>query len=442
MERPAWSAPLRGEKSSTQAETDDLVASIEDKLGVGKFGWAIADQALSSATNFLLNLAAARSLSPGVFGALTLAFSAYLIILGISRALGSEPLTVHFSNTQPPRMRRAISDAAGSALVIGLVLGGGMVVIGWTQGDPVRDAFIGIGLFMPGLLLQDSWRLAFFAKSNGRGAFSNDLVWAVLLVPLVAFLLTSGRGSVLMFALAWGATGTAAGLVGLLQLRLFPDPRRAFQWWKQERHLATRYLGEFAALSGGGQASTYSIAVSAGLQAVGNIRASFILLGPLNVLFMGTSAVAVPHAVRVARVSGGRLHRFAIAVSLALATAPLVWAFILLAAPAAWGEVILGGTWSGARKFLLPAAVAMAGSGASAGAATALRGLAAARSSLRARILAALAVVAAALTGGLVAGGLGAAWGLAVGSWLAALSWWRHLSGALIEARRNPTAEG
>ena len=58
---------------------------------------AVGDQAFSSLTNFLLSLVIARNVTPEAFGAFTLAFAAYTIVLTIARSLTSEPLTIRYS---------------------------------------------------------------------------------------------------------------------------------------------------------------------------------------------------------------------------------------------------------------------------------------------------------------------------------------------------------
>ena len=51
-----------------------------------------------------------------------------------------------------------------------------------------RLAFIALGLTLPGLLLQDSWRYAFFALGRGSQALLNDTVWAVSMLPALVVL--------------------------------------------------------------------------------------------------------------------------------------------------------------------------------------------------------------------------------------------------------------
>ncbi len=49
------------------------------------------------------------------------------------------------------------------------------------RGQP-RLAFLALGLTLPGLLLQDSWRYSFFALGRGSQAFLNDTIWTLTLV--------------------------------------------------------------------------------------------------------------------------------------------------------------------------------------------------------------------------------------------------------------------
>ena len=47
-------------------------------------GWGVADQALSSLTNFAVGVFVARQLGPTEFGAFSLAFATYLLALNAS----------------------------------------------------------------------------------------------------------------------------------------------------------------------------------------------------------------------------------------------------------------------------------------------------------------------------------------------------------------------
>jgi len=80
----------------------------------------VVAQSLSSLTNFVAAVLVARALSPAEFGAFSVAFAAYLVPLGISRALGSEVLVVRFAAQSQEDRRRGVQASAGSALLVAL----------------------------------------------------------------------------------------------------------------------------------------------------------------------------------------------------------------------------------------------------------------------------------------------------------------------------------
>jgi len=236
--------------------------------------------------------------------------------------------------------------------------------------------------------------------------------------------LAAGVSSVALLVLAWGLPALGGALLSVVLLGVRPDPRRARSWWRVQRDLAPRFLGEFAASGGAGQLAQYLVGAIAGLAAAGALRAGQVLLGPLNVLFMGTALVAVPEAVGLARRSTGRLLRFSIMLSSTLTAAALGWGAVVVFLPSAVGESLLGDSWRAAASVAPMMALTMAGSGAITGAFVGLRALAAAGRSLRVRVAFAPVILAAAAVGAYSDGARGAAIGLAATMWLAVTFWW------------------
>ena len=68
--------------------------------------WGIADQAISSLTNFGLGLLVARSVEPKAFGAFGIAFASYALVVNIGNGMISEPFLVRFSNAATEDWRR------------------------------------------------------------------------------------------------------------------------------------------------------------------------------------------------------------------------------------------------------------------------------------------------------------------------------------------------
>src|SRR5258706_8241603 len=87
---------------------------------VSRMGWSLADQALTSLTNFALGIVVARSVGPSDFGAFSLAFATYLAMLNASRAVATQPLLIRYVAVPAAVWRRGTQMATGTVLVLGL----------------------------------------------------------------------------------------------------------------------------------------------------------------------------------------------------------------------------------------------------------------------------------------------------------------------------------
>jgi hypothetical protein len=398
-----------------------------------RLGWGLADQMLSSSTNFIVGLLVARTLPPSDFGAFSIAFVTYTLALGASRALASEPLSVAYSAVDDRDWRRGVRSATGLAVAMGSAVAAGCLVAGWLMHGSLQAAFLLLGVTMPGLLLQDAWRFAFFAGRKERRAFGNDLVWAIVLLPSVALLINTGRATVGSLTFAWGGAGSIAAVAGILQARVLPSPIRTLSWVKEQRALAPRFLGEFAVSSGTSQLTVYLLGGIAGLTQAAALRAGQILLGPLNIIFMAIGLVAVPEAVRLLAASPGVFRRASVLASLSLAAIVAAWGTVALLLPARFGKELMGENWKGARDLLLPLTIAVAAYAGSLGAMVGLRAMAAARRSLRARSIVAAFTLVAGVTGALLAEARGVAWGFVVAGCLELFVWWGQFTRAANE---------
>ncbi|MFI1657304.1 hypothetical protein ACH4ZU_20695 [Streptomyces sp. NPDC020472] len=406
---------------------------------VGRLSWGLADQAASSMSNFVVGFYVARSLGVTAFGVFSLAWVTYGVVLGASRGLATDPLVVRFSGVSQTAWRGAAARSTGASLAVGAAVGAVCLLAGLALGGGVGTAFACLGVVLPGLLLQDAWRFAFFAAGAGRKAFVNDLVWGVALVP--AMVVAARVGSVAAFVLAWGASAAVAAAYGLLQSGVRPRTAEARGWLREQRDLGYRYLVENGSLSGAGQLRSYGLGVIVGVGAVGAVRGAELLLGPFLALLMGLSLVTVAEAARVLRRAPHRLGRFCLLLGGGQAVAALLWGAALLLVPDRLGELVLGGVWHSASELIVPATLGVAGAGLGTGAAAGLRALGAARRSLRAQLFASACYVTGGLGGAVVAGTVGSAWGVAAATAAGSAVWWLQLRSASREHHRNPNHE-
>ena len=394
---------------------------------------------MSTLTNFLLSIFVARTLGATQFGAFSLAYLTFGFALNASRGLSIEPLLIRFSGTDLRTWRRATAGSTGTALLVGLAAGACALAAGALVGGTTGLAFIALGLTLPGLLLQDSWRYSFFALGRGHHAFINDTIWAAIQIPALVFLKMSGHANVFWFVLAWGVAAAVGAAIGALQARVVPNLAGATQWLARHRDLGPRYLAEN---TGGNAADTlrgYGVSYILGLAAVGYIQAAGVLMGPFKILFFGMGMITIPEAARILRRSPGHLPLFCAAVSAGLTLLALAWGAVLLVAlPQGLGHLMLGSLWRPTYPLVLPATLSIMAMCATTGAGIGLHALGAARRSLRAVILTSALIVACALVGALTGGTLGTMRYAAAASWVGTLVSWWQLRQALLESGNVP----
>jgi O-antigen/teichoic acid export membrane protein len=404
-----------------------------------RLGWGVADQAVSSLTNFAVSIYVVHTLGAVQFGAFSLAYVTYGFALNASRGLATDPLMVRFSGADLPTWRRAVAKCTGTAAVVGLATGACVLVAAAVLHGTVGAAFLALGLTLPGLMLQDSWRYSFFALGRGIQAFINDTVWAVTLIPILVLLRLTGHADVFWFVFAWGATAAVAAAVGPWQARVVPRPTGVWEWVSKHRDLGFRYLAEGTSSSVAQQVRGYGIGLILGLAALGSVQAAATLFGPMTILFLGMSLVAIPEAARVLQRSPRHLPLFCLLVSAGLGIAGLAWGVVLLlVVPRGFGSWLLGPIWKPTYPLVLPQMLYVIGWGVNAGYGAGLHALGASRRSLRTAIFASAVYALFALVGAAAGGALGTVYGAAVAGWLSVLYGWWQLRVAMFESGQVP----
>jgi O-antigen/teichoic acid export membrane protein len=404
-----------------------------------RLSWGVADQGMSSLSNFALGLFVARSFGASNFGAFTIAFVTYTVVINATRGLATDPLLVRHSGNPDARWHRATAEATGASLLVGLAAGVVCLLLGLVVPAPVGPVLVALGVGLPGLALQDSLRFAFFACGRGSGAFLNDLLWTVLLVAGLFVLHERGDGSAARCLLVFGGTATLAGLVGMLQARVLPRPTRAAAWLRAHQDLSVRYLIENVSISGSSQLRSLILGGVAGLAAVGYVRASEILMGPFLVVLMGLSQVAVPEASRVFHRDSHHLTRFCLALGGVQAAAAVAWGVVLMTVfPLGPGPFVLKELWMPTQSLLPAITVTVAAASFITAATAGLRAMGVARRSLPVQLTASAAYLIGGAVGAFLGGALGASWGVAIAQVFSASLWWHQLRSALSAHHSGP----
>jgi len=366
----------------------------------------------------------------------SLAYVTFGFVLNASRALTTDPLMIRYSQTYLPLWRRVVASSAGTAVAVGLVAGASMAASAVLLEGTAKTAFLALGLTMPGLMLHDSFRYAFFALGRGSQTFLNDVIWALVMLFAFLALRVTGHDIVFWFVLAWGLAATMAAGVGALQARVVPRLLNARTWVTRHYDLGLRYLAEGTATSGSTLLRVALLGGISGLAAVGFVQAAYVLMGPFLAILTGFSYIAIPEAARILRQSPRHLPLFCLLTAAALAVLALAWgAVLLIALPRGLGHVILGSLWRPVYPLVLPLTLSVVGTSLALGATAGLHALGSARRTLRAAVVISVAIVIASMVGSLIGGAVGSVRGMAVASGLTVVVSWWQLRAALRERR-------
>ena len=400
----------------------------------GRAGWNLADQAVSSATNLVLSVLAARTLSVDGFGAFAVAFTVYSFLIAGSRAMIGRPLTVRYPSRGPEKLHAAAQSAAGATVLLGFASGIVVAGAGLLLGGATGSSLVWIGVLMPGLLLQDTWRVVFITEGRPRAAFINDSLWGVAQLAFVWLFIATHRESAATMLIAWGGAALLVAVFGIVQFGSRVRIRNSIPWVVAQRDLLKYYLASFIAIMGANQITLLLIAGLGTPADVGAIRAAQVVLGPLNLLGFALQAFAIPEISR-RQLRGRQAVRAAAALSAILVLADLVWGIALIALPDSLGEVLLGDTWTAAQAVLPASLLGLVAIGAGFGANALLTALGYARETFWINSMLAPGFLILGLGGLHLGGAPGAALGLALAQVVVAPAmWWR----AVTLMRRDP----
>ena len=207
---------------------------------------------------------------------------------------------VRFSYADLPTWRRAVVNCTGTAAGVGLA--SAHACLRWPRSSAVRPGWPSsrLGLTLPGLMLQDSWRFSFFAVGRGSQAFLNDTglgggAAASIGVPaghwprervLVRLCVGRGGDSRSRSRTAPGpGRAQSAGCTGVAVCNIVTSGSATL--WRAPPNSASTQL------------RNYGIGIILGLAAVGYVQAASTLMGPFMVLLWARVWFVLPEATQV-----------------------------------------------------------------------------------------------------------------------------------------------
>jgi O-antigen/teichoic acid export membrane protein len=294
------------------------------------YAWSFLDQGSSSATNLGLSVVAARTLGPAGLGATLVGFAAYLLFLGMQRAVISDPLVTSSVRASARSRAAATSAALACAIMFGAGSAGALFAAGSIIPGSVGRGTLVFAPWIAAALVQDLYRVVLFRDGRPAAAALTDGVWlAVSAAAAPVAWLTPGLWAP---SLCWGLGAVAGAVAGALAVPLGPTtPGKAIGWLRHDAWPFGRWLAaEGAAYHGSAYVLAWVLVLIIGASSYGGLRATQSIFAPLSLLI---PFVAMPGLPAVSRALGASLHAAkSLAVRLTVGLLMMTAAYVVVVA--------------------------------------------------------------------------------------------------------------
>jgi O-antigen/teichoic acid export membrane protein len=306
---------------------------------------AAADQAMLSATSFLISILLLRVVPKSEFGYYSVAMAIYLFLISLQNAVVNTPLTVLLASKKGADRKEYVASLRHgqflfiipacclTLVAVALFRLGGL--------DPTAASIAGaLGVASLGFLYREFLRSCLFAEEVPAQVLAMDVLYvaASLCFLAVPYLFFEIRVSIVFLL-----TGASALLVALLF-------DRSRGWQRDPKSVSKSYrenwtLGKWALL---GVCIThvqnysylYLLGIFVGSLAVADVSAARLLLMPLILFQAGWGKIAIPHGSRL--LEEGQVRRFfkeQIFTSIGFAVGVTAYVALVMT----WGAIFVAG---------------------------------------------------------------------------------------------------
>lgn len=264
--------------------------------------YSFADQALAVGGSFLVNVALARTQTKQDYGMFALCYSFYMVLTSIHNSTILEPYTVYGSGRYREHFAEYLRLMLRCNTALGLVLTGilllAYILLRWLAPQWTSRALLGLALTVGVLLSGLFLRRVFYIQRQAALAAKTSLL-SFLTVAGGLWLATKAQvldslSAFLLLAIGWIVAGAAFG-----RKLAFGNPKQHFHelepnyWrehWKYTRWvLATAFVYQLTI-----QGYYWLLAGFLSVREVGELRAMYMLVSPVEQLFIALTLLALP----------------------------------------------------------------------------------------------------------------------------------------------------
>jgi O-antigen/teichoic acid export membrane protein len=276
----------------------------------------LADQGVSSASNFAVAVVVAHLAGIRGLGVFSVGYAAWLLVASLHRSLITDPMTIE-RDARSAAARQRIRVGLAAEVVLGttaacltaatgaifLGIGAASGASGWSGAG---EGLLTVAIFVPFLSVQDFWRwVGFMAGRPGR-SLANDCTFAgVQALAFVAIALAPGRPSPGLVIGGWGLGALAGCVYGCWTYRLLPRYSGGIGLLTSRWQLSRWLVGNDLALWGTNQGYLLLAGLLLGPVELGGLKAAQTLVtGPAFVLLQAGGSIGLPEATSALALEG------------------------------------------------------------------------------------------------------------------------------------------
>lgn len=337
---------------------------------LGGAGWALADQCMVSAANFLTIFLFARYLEIATFGAFMLAHTGLLLLTNMQNALVVQPHNVLAAGMPQADYRRFTGALVVLQALYCLAACAALSLLGWLLGavysPAAGDTVIALALAAVPWLAQDFVRRVLYTRGLSRAAAANDgIVYSLQLFGAIVLVQSAAEWATPASALSVLGLSSAVGvLFGAWQLRdqvSFSGAGSFRRAWSETWHFGKWLTAQNGVAWFGAQGHSWVVGILLGVEQVGIYRAATHLVNLMNPLLQACFAY-LPSRGSLAYLAGGPevLSQWVKRTQRLLLLALLPFAVVLVGFPAQVLDIAYGGRFTEANLALILALAAIA----------------------------------------------------------------------------------
>lgn len=264
-------------------------------------GISLVDQGVHGGTNFLINIILARWLSPHEYGAFAVAYTIFLLIGAIHTSAIIEPMMVYGARKYIETFRGYIGSlllghGIFSLLVCVILISSSLTFLAFDSIE-LSDAFLGLAIGSPFILLQWMIRRSFYVISHSVWALAGSIMYFILNALVIFLLYQKASLSPFWAFLSMGLIGLLVSVcqIGILKPEFkWTGPLSLSSIFHDHREFgAWNIIGTIIKWASTG-ILTIMVSAFLGLKSAGILSAVRILFRPLDLILNAVSLVALP----------------------------------------------------------------------------------------------------------------------------------------------------